>query len=52
MILLRKLVAFASAIIDANRFGKLFLLSDRELAACCTDRARLVQGYTHDLGAH
>jgi hypothetical protein len=48
MNLIRKVGAFVSAIIEANRFEKLFMLSDHDLALRGTDRQRLVDGYLHD----
>jgi hypothetical protein len=39
-------------IVDANRFEKLFMLSDRQLAARGVERQRLVRGYLRDLGAY
>lgn len=51
MSFLDDLAFFARLIIDANRFEKLAMLSDRQLAARGIDRQRLVRGYLRDLGA-
>ena len=51
MTLLRHFGLFTRAIVEANRFERLFMLSDHDLAARGTDRQRLVHGYLHDHGA-
>lgn len=52
MSFLDDLAFFVRLVVNANRFEKLFLMSDRELAARGIDRQRLVRGYLRDLGAH
>lgn len=52
MSFLDDLAFFFRVIVNANRFEKLFMLSDRELAVRGIDRQRLLRGYLRDLGAH
>jgi hypothetical protein len=51
MSFLHHLVFLARLIIDANRFEKLAMLSDRQLAARGMDRQSLVHGYLRTLAA-
>ena len=52
MSFLDDLAFFVRLIVSANRFEKLVMLSDRELAARGLERQRLVRGYLRDLGAN
>jgi hypothetical protein len=51
MPLFSDLAFFARLVIEANRFEKLVMMSDRELAARGLDRQRVVRGYLRNLGA-
>ena len=51
MTFLTPFAVFARVIVDANRFEKLFMLSDRELAARGMDRQHLVRSYLSGLNA-
>jgi hypothetical protein len=50
MSFLDDLAFFARLVIEANRFEKLFMMSDRELAARGFERQRLVRGYLRGPG--
>ena len=52
MSFLDDLAFFVRLIVSVNRFEKLVMLSDRELAARGLERQRLVRGYLRDLGAN
>ncbi len=51
MSFLKDLAFFFRLVTEANRFEKLFMMSDRELAQRGYDRDRLVRGYLYGLGA-
>jgi hypothetical protein len=51
MIFLDDLAAFARLLIEANRFGRLSMMSDRELALRGLDRGRLLRSYLREIGA-